>query len=328
MKFSDEDRNTVRIINNRLYSAKVLRVNHTTYDMRRGQDSMNPRTHCNVMVLSQEKEHGAHPFWYAQVLGVFHADVLHVGPNTSNRSIQHMEFLWVRWFGVEPDYRSGSQVARLPKIGFVPDTDDSAFGFLDPSLVLRGCHLVPAFAAGRTSDLLQTASLTAARLPDETDDWANYYVIRYVLYHIVTTYSPANTQTTCSWVDRDMFMHYFGGGIGHIHLHNPAYGVTPDEGMDVDGQAEDNIGNPADDLPFSEFQQTRENQEEFGLQNNDGSGFQSDSGSELDSGDESDDHHSMSDTSDDISCEEDSDDLGPEDGENGDDDDDDGYASL
>jgi hypothetical protein len=36
----------------------------------------------------------------------------------------------------------------------------------------------------------------------------------------------------------------------------------------------------------------------------------------------------MSDTSDDISCEEDSDDLGPEDGENGDDDDDDGYASL
>jgi hypothetical protein len=126
-----------------------------------------------------------------------------------------------------------------------------------------------------------------------------------------------------------MFMHYFGGGIGHIHLHNPAYGVTPDEGMDVDGQAEDNIGNPADDLPFSEFQQTRENQEEFGLQNNDGSGFQSDSGSELDSGDESDDHHSMSDTSDDISCEEDSDDLGPEDGENGDDDDDDdGYASL
>ena len=138
---------------------------------------MNPRTHCDVMVLSPETEAGAHPYWYARVLGVFHAKVLHTGPAAKNRSVQHMEFLWVRWFGIEPDYISGRQTARLPKIGFVPDTDDNAFGFLDPSLVLRGCHLVPAFAAGRTHSLLHTTSLTAARAPDETDDWVNYYVV-------------------------------------------------------------------------------------------------------------------------------------------------------
>lgn len=45
--FSDADRNTVRIVDNRIYSAKVLRVNYTTYDIRRNQDSMNPRTHCD-----------------------------------------------------------------------------------------------------------------------------------------------------------------------------------------------------------------------------------------------------------------------------------------
>lgn len=166
-------------MNDRIYAVKVLRINYTTYDIRRDQDSVNPRTHCDVMLHSPETETDpdAHPFWYARVLGVFHTKVLHTGENALNRSVQHMEFLWVRWFGIEPRYRSGFKVARLPKVGFVPEADESAFGFLDPSLVLRGCHLVPAFAAGRTNQLLKTVSPTAARHPDETDDWTNYYVI-------------------------------------------------------------------------------------------------------------------------------------------------------
>jgi hypothetical protein len=175
--FSAEQRRSVHILNDRIYASKVLRVNYTTYDIRRDQDSMNPRTHSDVMVLSPETEAGAHPYWYAWVLGVFHTKVLHTGPAAKNHSVQHMEFLWVRWYGIEPDYISGTQAGRLPKIGFVPDTDDNAFGFLDPSLVLRGCHLVPAFAGGRTQSLLLTDSLTAARPPNETDDWVNYYVI-------------------------------------------------------------------------------------------------------------------------------------------------------
>jgi hypothetical protein len=145
--------------------------------MRRSQDSMNPRIHCDIMVINPTPEPGGHPFWYARVLGVFHAKVLHTGPAAQNHLVQDMEFLWVRWFGEEPGYKWGSQHARLPLIGFIPDTDDSAFGFLDPSLVLRGCHLVPAFAYGRTTTLLNTQSLTAARHPDESDDWAKYYVI-------------------------------------------------------------------------------------------------------------------------------------------------------
>lgn len=150
--------------------------------MRRGQDTMNPRTHSDVMVASAETEPGAHPFWYARILGVFHAKVLHTHPNAHNRSIQHVEFLWVRWFGIEQDYEHGTHLGRLPKIGFVPDTDDSAFGFLDPSLILRGCHLVPAFANGRTSKLLRTSMPSAGRSPGEVDDWVNYYVIMYDIF--------------------------------------------------------------------------------------------------------------------------------------------------
>jgi hypothetical protein len=176
-QYTPEDRSTIRIIGDQIYSGKVLRINYTSYDIRRDQDSMNPRTHCDVMVLSTETGPGAHQYWYARVLGIFHAKVNHIGLEARNHSIQHMEFLWVRWFGMEPGYRWGFKTARLPKIGFVPDTDEGAFGFLDPSLVIRGCHLVPCFANGRTSGLLRTSTLTAARRPDEDEDWANYYVM-------------------------------------------------------------------------------------------------------------------------------------------------------
>ena len=177
VKYTSEDRSTIRIIGDQIYSGKVLRINYTTYDIRRAQDSMNPRTHCDVMVLSTETGLNAHKYWYARVLGVFHAKVMHSGPEARNRSVQHMEFLWVRWFGMEPSYCWGFKTARLPKIGFVPDTDEGAFGFLDPSLVIRGCHLVPCFAGSRTPDLLSSSSPTAARQLDEVDDWMNYYVM-------------------------------------------------------------------------------------------------------------------------------------------------------
>jgi hypothetical protein len=254
-RFSGEARNSVRIIGNKIYSAKVLRINYTTYDMRRDQDSMNPRTSCDVMVISPEKQCGAHPYWYARVLGVFHAQVLHTGPEARNRSVQHMEFLWVHWFGVEPNYQTGSRMARLPKIGFVPDTDESAFGFLDPSLVLRGCHLVPAFAHGRTQDLLRMTSLTAARQPEETDEWVNYYVIMCALILFNLTYF-ANAMRR-SWVDWDMFMRYLGGGIGHLSQPQRSPDVDSKDGqvgMDVDhdssAAAEENpiIETPLQDL--------------------------------------------------------------------------------
>ena len=128
------------------------------------------------MLQSPEVGTGAHPYWYAQVLGVYHADVSTAHPEASRHSAQRMEFLWVQWLGIEPGHRSGSKVARLPKVGFVEDTDEDAFGFLDPDLVIRGSHLIPAFNSGRTPDLMLYDGPTAARPPDEKDDWVNFYV--------------------------------------------------------------------------------------------------------------------------------------------------------
>ncbi|CAA7270388.1 unnamed protein product [Cyclocybe aegerita] len=110
--------------------------------------------------------------------------------------IRRMDFLWVRWFGDECNYHYGSKQARLPLVGFVPSTIDGAFGFLDPTHVIRGCHLIPAYAHGRSQDLLPVRTSDARCLmPDEEDDWTNFYVNLFV--------------------DRDMIMRHFGGGVGH-----------------------------------------------------------------------------------------------------------------
>ncbi len=124
----------------------------------------------------------AQPYWYARVIGIFHAMVASSHASIEEKSFRHMDFLWVQWFGVEPGrYRHSFRYARLPKFGFVESTDDYAFTFLDPALVIQGAHMIPAFAEGRTTTLLPaTKSLAQVLNPEDEDDWVNYYVNMYV----------------------------------------------------------------------------------------------------------------------------------------------------
>jgi len=71
-----------------------------------------------------------------RVMGIFHANIQHTGVCSQSLKPQIMEILWVHWLGVEPGYRSGRRIAHLPKIGYVPEADKDAFGFLDPFLVI------------------------------------------------------------------------------------------------------------------------------------------------------------------------------------------------
>ena len=178
-ELTDQDRNSVRISGERLYRCKTFRVNYTTYDIQRDGDTINPRTYPDIMVKSPETGPEAQPCqWYARVIGIFHAMVSSSHAGVEEKSLRHMDFLWVRWFGVEPGrYRHGFQYALLPKFGFVESTDDYAFTFLDPALVIRGVHMVPAFSGGRTSALLPaTKSLARVLNPEDEDDWVNFYV--------------------------------------------------------------------------------------------------------------------------------------------------------
>jgi len=183
--FTNDECNDLRIIGglNQVIQSTVLRINYTTYDIRRRQDVLRPGPKCFVFTLSREDGPDTHPFWYAQVLRAFHIEVLHTGPDARCRSPQTMELLWVCWLGVEPKYHWGFHKARLPKVGFVPESDFNAFGFLDPSLVIRGCHLIPCFPDGRTTALLKQGH-SVARDPTEEDDQCSFYVNMYAVCHL------------------------------------------------------------------------------------------------------------------------------------------------
>jgi hypothetical protein len=127
------------------------------------------------MVLSHEDDdEDPHPYWYARIIGVFHAQVRHTGPQSKLKDVQRMDFLWVRWFGRDLSYKAGHAMKRLYRLGFIDSKDLGAFGFLDPDVIIRGVHLIPAFAYGRTSSLLAPS---IARQPNENDsDWVFYYI--------------------------------------------------------------------------------------------------------------------------------------------------------
>lgn len=110
-------------------------------------------------------------------------------------------------------HRWGLKNARLPKIGFVPFQSSAAFWFLDPSLVLRACHLISAFSNGRTDTLLHYDP-SVARENDGIDDWMARKIVPEI---------PNMSDTTPSFADRDVFMRYTGLGVGRHAQYHPPY---------------------------------------------------------------------------------------------------------
>jgi len=88
--FTNKDRASIHFNHGRIYKHKTARINFTTYDMRWEQDSINPRTeHQDIMVLAHEDAscEEYHPYWYARVVEIFHADVYHIGENQWQMSL-------------------------------------------------------------------------------------------------------------------------------------------------------------------------------------------------------------------------------------------------
>ncbi|KAF6760980.1 hypothetical protein DFP72DRAFT_804695 [Ephemerocybe angulata] len=202
-QFTNTELQDVIIIDNMLYRHKVLRVNYTTYDLRRAQDSVNPRTNSDIMILSREGhtagEPRPHPYWYAKVLAIFHCRVLHRGARSTSKEPRTMEVLWIRWYGNGRGAPFGFfKEKRLPEVGFVDEAQDgtAAFGFLDPSQVIRAVQLIPVDGGDKSNNGLGPSMVR--KDTDEDLDW-NYFNINI-------------------FVDRDMFMRYRGGAPGHLSI--------------------------------------------------------------------------------------------------------------
>ena len=108
------------------------------------------------------------------------------------------------------------------------------FGFLDPSLVIRRCHLIPCFPDGRATALLKQGH-SVARGPKEEDDQRSFYVNMYVVCHFINT--DVSSRQPHRFADRDIFCHFARIGVGHkIQYPIPTTFGASDEPNEGDGE--------------------------------------------------------------------------------------------
>ena len=168
-----------------MYEHKTLRGNFTTYDMRRGSDFIRPSTgSADIMVLSgdtDEERRAASPFWYARIIGIHSLFVVQDDrPDTEHR----IDFVRVRWYGCEDEFAFGDEAMWQERIGFIKGTDNvQQFGIIDPNLIIRLVHVIPAFSLGRAHANAQITSLQLS--PKKDDEYEAYYVNRSVSSYII-----------------------------------------------------------------------------------------------------------------------------------------------
>jgi hypothetical protein len=185
--FDQKERDSVLFKNDNMYRHQLLKVNYTTYDVRRSQDVINPNTsHRDVMFLAtntaefDREAHPNHQYFYARVLGVFHVNVIYVGQGMLDYRPRRLEFLWVRRFvyvGKSVDWED----CALDRVHFSPMADEDSFGFVDPANVLRGSHIIPAFNSGK----VHSDGVALSRCAGDAQDWRGYVVNRFVTVEMI-----------------------------------------------------------------------------------------------------------------------------------------------
>lgn len=168
--------------NDRIYRHRTLRINYTSYDVRRAQDVINPNTsHSDIMVLRDSTEEELEHWQYGRVIGIHHVNVVYTGTGMIDYQPRRFEFLQIRWFQplVEDRHREKHnwESLRLDCLEFLPIGEQDAFGFLDPADVVRSAHIIPRFSQGKAPHT-EALQLTRKR------DWKLYCVDRSVLLSI------------------------------------------------------------------------------------------------------------------------------------------------
>ncbi|KAL0062179.1 hypothetical protein AAF712_010934 [Marasmius tenuissimus] len=259
----DEELYRLAFTGDRFYRHQRFRVHYTSYDCRRKKESIGSRRRPHIMMLTGDPD-DPHPYLYARVVGIYHANVLYVGGGPVHGKTRRMEFLHVRWMQFDEGYEWGWKAKRLPRVHFLDGEDPDAFGFVDPSRVIRASHMIPAYEYKTTNDLLSPKSL--ARVYEEFHE-GRYVKEEYDWRHFYVNLFP----------DTDMFMRYRGGGIGHIEFYEflrrleaeatandcplPVYNddgdVVPVEGP-VENDMDEDEENAEDDEDKDEVEETLE----------------------------------------------------------------------
>lgn len=150
---------------------QLINFNYTTYDMGRDRDIIhvgNPN--CDIMLLADED--AAYPFWFARIQSIFHVDCVlypRKGDAATMPTNHRVNVLWARFFELKSDLRPW----RLPQVVFIERNENNVIapemGFVDPAMVIRGAHLVPAFAHGQRGPAFKSL------VEPEKATWNSYY---------------------------------------------------------------------------------------------------------------------------------------------------------
>lgn len=157
-----------------LYEHPLSTVHYTTYDLKRDSDTIHLNFGTQAIMVYSPTSQGDEPWLYAYVVAIYHVFVYTVADMEPKR----LELLWVRWMERDSTQLSGPNSSQHTRVSFTRHSGipGEAFGFVDPSHVIRGCHLIPVFHLQRTRDLLGP-SITR----DVKGDWRAFYVNRYVI---------------------------------------------------------------------------------------------------------------------------------------------------
>ena len=169
-----------------LYEHPLLSIDYTTYDLKREKDSIHLNFGNQAVMVYSPTSQDAEPWLYAHVVAVYHL----LACTVTDPEPKRLEFLWVRWMQRDPLQLRGPNASQYTRISFTPHsgTPGEAFGFVDPSHIIRGCHLIPAFDLQRTRDRLGPS---LAR--DAKGDWRAFYANRYGPPCVRQNFSPLIT---------------------------------------------------------------------------------------------------------------------------------------
>lgn len=129
----------------------------------------------NVILLNSDYTQATwdseHPYLYGRCLGIFHADVSFVGllpDGTRCYSQRHIDFVWLHWYKYVP----ASSPLALDRLTLMPLEDPNAIAFIDPADILRGVHIIPRYALGKTNSQPQS------RFSGLQEHWKEFYINR------------------------------------------------------------------------------------------------------------------------------------------------------
>ena len=170
---NEDDTEHIFIEDSSLYKHPILNVKFTSYEVKQERDIIHlgyGRTGV-MLYTSAVREDENEPWSYAKILEVYHVTV----HTASKPEPQTLTVLWVRWMQRDPVGLAGPNSQNYTRVSFVPWTDNpgNVFDFIDPSHIIRACHLIPAFNLGRTGDLLDPSIVRNPK-----GDWCAYYANR------------------------------------------------------------------------------------------------------------------------------------------------------